>query len=39
MTDPEAAKSYFRRALKLSPGFKEAREALNAIELGPTSNL
>jgi tetratricopeptide (TPR) repeat protein len=34
MKDPEAAKSYFLEALKLEPDFEDAREVLEAIELG-----
>jgi tetratricopeptide (TPR) repeat protein len=34
MKDPEKAKSYFVEALKLDPGFTDAKEVLEAIELG-----
>jgi len=34
MKDPEAAKSYFLKALKLEPDFEDAKEVLEAIELG-----
>ena len=34
MKDPETAKSFFVKALKLNPNFEEAQEVLNAIELG-----
>ena len=34
MKDPEAAKSYFVKALKLEPDFEDAKEVLEAIELG-----
>ena len=39
LKDPERAEFHFRRALELNPGFKDAREALSAIELGLTSGL
>jgi len=34
MNHADKAQSYFRQALKLEPDFKEAKEALDAIELG-----
>ncbi len=34
MNNPDKAASHFRIALKLEPNFKEAREALDAVELG-----
>lgn len=34
MKDLNMAKSYFKRALTFDPNFKDAREVLNAIELG-----
>jgi len=34
MNHADKAQSYFRHALKLNPDFKEAKEALDAIELG-----
>lgn len=34
LNDPGKAKQFFADALKLDPGFKEAREVLDAIELG-----
>jgi tetratricopeptide (TPR) repeat protein len=34
MKDPETAKSYFMQALKLEPDFEDAREVLDAIDLG-----
>ena len=34
MDNMEKGESFFRQALKLEPDFKEAREALDAIELG-----
>ncbi|MBW2107895.1 MAG: tetratricopeptide repeat protein [Deltaproteobacteria bacterium] len=34
MGKPDKAESCFRHALKLQPDFKEAREALDAVELG-----
>jgi Flp pilus assembly protein TadD len=34
MKDPETAKSFFAKALKLNPSFDDAREILSAIELG-----
>lgn len=34
MKDPESAKSYFVQALKLEPDFEDAREVLDAIDLG-----
>jgi Tfp pilus assembly protein PilF/FixJ family two-component response regulator len=34
MKDPETAKSYFAKALELDPGFEDAKEVLDAIELG-----
>ena len=37
--NPEKAESYFRTALRVDPGFKDARQVLNAIELGFTSEL
>jgi tetratricopeptide (TPR) repeat protein len=39
LRDFERAQFYFRSALKLAPGFKDAKEALNAIELGLTRDL
>jgi len=34
MKDPENAKPYFIKALKLEPDFEDAKEVLDAIELG-----
>ncbi len=34
MKNPEKVESYFSIALRLDPGFKDARQVLNAIELG-----
>jgi tetratricopeptide (TPR) repeat protein len=34
MKDPENARGYFKKALSLDQGFQEARDILNAIELG-----
>jgi len=34
MKDPESAKTYFVQALKLEPDFEDAKEVLEAIELG-----
>jgi len=34
MKDPETAKSYFQQALKIDPKFTDAKEVLDAIELG-----
>lgn len=34
LKDPEMAKNYFTKALKKDPDFKEAREVLEAIEVG-----
>lgn len=34
MRDPAKAKDHFGKALKLDPDFREAREVLNALELG-----
>ncbi|MDX9786601.1 MAG: tetratricopeptide repeat protein [Desulfobacterales bacterium] len=34
LNDPGKAKRFFADAVKLDPGFKEAREVLDAIELG-----
>lgn len=34
LNDPGKAKAFFADALKLDPGFKEAKEVLDAIELG-----
>jgi tetratricopeptide (TPR) repeat protein len=34
MKDPEMAKSYFVQALKLEPDFEDAREVLDALDLG-----
>jgi hypothetical protein len=34
MNNVDRAASHFRTALKLEPDFKEAREALDAVELG-----
>ncbi len=34
MKNLEAAKFHFKKALTYDPGFKEAREVLDAIELG-----
>lgn len=34
MKDPETAKSYFAEALKLEPDFVDAKEVLEAIDLG-----
>jgi len=39
MKNPEKAESYFRTALRLDPGFRDAREVLHAIELGSSSEL
>lgn len=34
LKDPENAKQHFAKAVELAPKFKEARDVLNAIELG-----
>ena len=34
LKDPETAKTYFQQALELDPEFTDAREVLDAIELG-----
>lgn len=34
MKQPDKAKSFFQKALELDPNFKDAKEVLNAIELG-----
>ncbi len=34
MKDPEKAKSYFQQCLKIDPKFTDAKEVLDAIELG-----
>jgi len=34
LKNPQTAETYFRTALRKDPGFKEARQVLNAIELG-----
>ncbi len=39
LKNPEKARSYFSIALRLAPGFKDARQVLNAIDLGFTSEL
>jgi len=39
MKNPEKAESYFRTALRLDPGFEDARQVLHAIDLGFTSEL
>ena len=39
LRDFERAQFYFRSALKLAPDFKDAKEALHAIELGLTRDL
>jgi len=37
MKNPDKAEPYFRTALRLDPGFKDARQVLHAIELGAIS--
>jgi len=39
MKNPEKAESYFRTALRLDSGFKDARQVLHGIDLGFTSEL
>jgi len=34
MKDPTESKKHFAKAIQLDPDFEEAREVLNAIELG-----
>ena len=34
LKQPQKAKSYFENALKLDPGFDDARDVLSAMELG-----